>query len=615
MSDTAWDFTIKKISLDLPNIDAGRPLGIVIAQPYFDLNPDSNPHFQIQPEFHQSQCDAIARSFAIRAEELETRHIPFPFIVFPEGAIPTNTSDGLEIIASQLQESTEEVIFIGGLEGTSREDFNRLMCKYQPANDNGIAVYGDGTYVNACVIVVKDASGGINWHFQAKLAPSQWEQPRSMAEGKQVLYFQSQNLTFVCQICFDHIARRGQEFLSNALCHRLSRLGSPNPTSLDFVIVPQYNKKPEDNSFQRNTNSILAFRERLFNTDLTAIVAANKAALHQGKPTQYGCCGIHYRGGRWQAHSSDLGPVGYQLTRSDSVTSAIFRKRTEAIHVAELVPTSYNIGDPGNLRQPLKLVRSYLLNATCDQPLCSCLPDIATGTTRFVECDPLPCKLRDILNDELPNIGDRWRASDHNISSRLLSHYEFLREKLFLLGRDRASSLLAILFFQRHKNSDLWGSEQIEAIIEATSALTILREAGDLEFHTHPIWTAELNRTVALIVLDGYNLKHPMDLTAKYLQQNSDAYYRPEYRQKPLLVVALRTSGRLDEAIIPYQPDITRSTRDSIFGQESSPSKPDVLQVFLCKQDFIQEVRHRDPAENFFITEMGKVFGSEQTTN
>ena len=91
MSDTAWDFTIKKISLDLPNIDAGRPLGFVIAQPYFDLNPDSNPHFQIQPEFHQSQCDAIARSFAIRAEELETRHIPFPFIVFPEGAIPTST--------------------------------------------------------------------------------------------------------------------------------------------------------------------------------------------------------------------------------------------------------------------------------------------------------------------------------------------------------------------------------------------------------------------------------------------------------------------------------------------------------------------------------------------
>jgi len=100
MSDDAWGFTIDKVPIDLSSINASRPLGFVIAQPLFNLDPDSNPHFQILPEFRQTQCDAITSSFAVREAETNTRQIPIPFIVFPEGAIPTKDPDGLEIVAS-----------------------------------------------------------------------------------------------------------------------------------------------------------------------------------------------------------------------------------------------------------------------------------------------------------------------------------------------------------------------------------------------------------------------------------------------------------------------------------------------------------------------------------
>ena len=113
MSDAAWDFTIDKVPIDLSSINASRPLGFVIAQPLFNLDPDSNPHFQILPEFRQTQCDAITSSFAVRETETNTRQIPIPFILFPEGAIPTKDPDGLEIVASKMQDLTDEVIFIG----------------------------------------------------------------------------------------------------------------------------------------------------------------------------------------------------------------------------------------------------------------------------------------------------------------------------------------------------------------------------------------------------------------------------------------------------------------------------------------------------------------------
>lgn len=615
MSDAAWDFTIDKVPIDLSSINASRPLGFVIAQPLFNLDPDSNPHFQILPEFRQTQCDAITSSFVVREAETNTRQIPIPFIVFPEGAIPTKDPDGLEIVASKMQDLTDEVIFIGGLEGMSPQDFDELMCKYPPPSESSKALFGDGSFVNACVIAIKCANNDISWHFQAKLAPSKWEQGRSMAEGQRVLYFQDNNLAFVCQICFDHIAKRGRESLNEALCYRLCQLEQPNSTPLDFLFLPQCNPKPEDDKFHQNTRSILTYQERLFNTDLTALITANRAADRQGKPTDYGCSGVHYRDGRWQIPFGDLGPIGYQLIESDGVTSAVFRKRTEAIHVAELVPTSQNTGDSGNLRQPLKLVRSYLLNAACDQPLCSCLPDIATDTTRFVECDPLPCKLRDVLSDNLPDVDHRWQAKDPELALRLPTHYEVLRERLFLLECNRARSLLAILFLQQHKNSDSWGTDQTEALIETASALTVLSELGDVEFKTYPVWTAELNGTIVLVVLDGQNLEHPNALTDIYLQQNPDVSYKPEYRQKPLLVVALRTNGRLDEPVVPYQPDITIPTGHGMLEQGDSPFTPDVLQVFLCKQDFIQEVRHCSSAEDYFTTEMRKVFEPEQTTD
>jgi hypothetical protein len=201
--------------------------------------------------------------------------------------------------------------------------------------------------------VAVKAGGRLDWHFQAKLRPSQWEQPRNMAHGQRVLYFVGKKISFVCLICFDHLASQGQEPLNSVLCKELVGAMQPSVAALDFLFVPQFNPRPTDDLQRQNTQYLLSYQDRAFKNDMTTVVIINKAAAEQ-ESRDFGRSGFHFKAGRWQIPEKDLGPKGYELTDSDGVTSAVFRKRTQAVHVTELVPLSYNVRDSGNPRQPLR---------------------------------------------------------------------------------------------------------------------------------------------------------------------------------------------------------------------------------------------------------------------
>ena len=122
------------------------------------------------------------------------------------------------------------------------------------------------------------------------------------------------------------------------------------------------------------------------------MVFANRAAESQ-ESRQFGSTGLHYKE-RWQVSKGDLGPKGYSATESSYVYSAVFRKRTDAIHVATLIPLFYNQQGSGNPRFPLEDVHSYLVENTCSPPACSCLPGRDNDAGTYVECGCLPCVLR-----------------------------------------------------------------------------------------------------------------------------------------------------------------------------------------------------------------------------
>lgn len=609
MPNDRWGFQIERICLDGLDIDASQKLGMVIVQPKYELVPDGAVPFQISAQYREAQNELIKKAFQIREFENQERNSPVPFILFPEAAIPVRDPDGLDCVRRCMEEAQGDVIFISGLEGMTPNDVDQVVEKFTPGIDSAKPLFADGTFVNLCLIVVKMADGELSWHFQAKLRPSQWEQGRNMAHGRRVLYFVAPHVAFLSQICFDHIAAQGHEHLNTVLCIRIKESTKPHAAALDFVFVPQYNPDAQHASMRQNTSLLLNHQDRLLMNAMTSIVVVNKAARLQESPV-FGRSGFHYRADRWQVPIKDIGPKVYELYDSDDVTSAVFRKRTQAIHVASLLPAADNVHDPGNLRQPLENSRSYLIGIDCEPAECSCLPGSQCGVGKYVECDCLPCKLREALMKDLPttDLKRRWTGLGEDQSTLLASHYDELRVLLFRLNCDRASDLLDLLFFHReHRkgNPDTWSdAKEVDAVRELIASMSVLRVRGRIEFETVVRQTAVIEDTIAIAVLDGENTSNCRTLATEYLTHYKS--YSVDTRLLPLLIVAIRSTGRVDPIISVFQPDHTEVKSRGPF-KGNSPYERTRERLFLCRDDLFQEARQAPALDEYLNQEMGTI--------
>jgi len=616
MTEGGWSFQVERIPLDGLSIDAGQRLGMVIVQPDYALDADGTVPFRISAAYRQAQQYLIERAFQIRAVESQDRGVPVSFILFPEAAIPVHDPDGLDCLHQQMKQAEGDVVFIGGLEGLSPREIEGLVERFGPDIDTARPAFdAAGAFVNASVIAVKSGNERLSWHFQAKLAPSQWEQPRSMACGRRVLYFVAPRLAFVCQLCFDHIAAQGTESLSEGLCRRLIQVAQPYAAPLNFVFVPQCNAKPQADCFRQNTHRMLHYQDPQLSNHLASVVVVNKAASAQ-ESSEYGRSGFHYRAGRWQVPTQVIGPKGYELYESDSVASAVFRKRTQAIHVATYVPPSHNVGDSGNPREPLENPRSYLIVDGCDPTPCSSLPGSPCAAGTFVLCDCLPCKLRDTLVVDLPS-GDmrkRWEASDAAQSGYLEAHYGAVREQLLALGCARAGELLDLLFLNynyRKANPDTWEEPRPGAVEELVAALCVLREwMRPLNVETKQEWTALLGDSIALVVLDGEDRKHPWkELELCYQKAFEDRYFRLEMRERPVLFVALRSQGQVEPVVTPSSFDFAEPQDRGRLGDTQSIAEPERLRFYVCQGSLLEQARREASIKDFLESKMRCVRG------
>lgn len=611
MTDGGWDFEVVRVGLDGLSINAGQRLGMVIVQPEYELIPDGTIPFRVSDEFRAAQNALIEKAFQIRAAENRERGLPIPFVLFPEAAIPVCSPDGLDCLQHQMEQAQGDVIFIGGLEGVSMEEA-REIAKRSAHNTDATLSFTAGAFVNVCVIAVKVANGSLSWYFQAKLRPSQWEQPRNMAPGQRVLYFVASppsEVAFLCQICFDHVAMEGMEALSESLCCSLIQKTQPLAAPLNFVFVPQCNPKPQADCVRRNTDLILNFQHSHLSNHLASLVVVNKAAIIQ-EPSAYGRSGFHYRKGRWGIARTDIGPKGYELYDSDGVTSAIFRKRTSAIHVAAFLPPSLNIGDDGNPRQPLENPRSYLISEGCDPTPCSCLPGTTRDIGRFVECDCLPCKLRDTLSTDLPEKDGkkRWQGADVGQGHLLERNYIQIRKDLLMLGCGRARQVVDLLL-QMHEsnkrnNPDLWSDPQSEALIELLAALSVLAELQPVDFNASPQWTAWLGESIAIAVLDGEDRRRPDEMELEYRKRFEGQYYHPDSRRKPVLLSALRSRGQVQPLVKPSWLEFTVSEDPNRLGDEDSFAKSAPLRFYICQEGLFDEARQATTIRAFLESEM-----------
>lgn len=615
MTDGDWDFEVRRVDLNGLGIDAGQRLGMVIVQPEYELVVDGAVPFRISDPCREAQNSLIQRAFQIRAAESQERKEPIPFVLFPEYAIPVREPNGLSSIRQQMEDAQGDVIFVGGLEGLGPQEALEIAEEFAPGIENARPNFAPFSFVNVCVIVVKSATGHLGWYFQAKLRPSQWEQQRNMALGRRTLYFVAPQVAFLCQICFDHIAAQGEDRLNAALYHKLIEGTKSHAAALlDFVFVPQYNPQPDHASMRKNTASMLNFQDRAIKNDMTTVIFVNRASRVQ-EPSEYGRSGFHYRTGRWQIPTSDVGPKGYELFDQGDTTSAVFRKRTDAIHVATLVPPSHNTGNSGNPRRPLDTPRSYLIGRECGP--CSCLPGIACAVGKFVECDCLPCKLHDALPAGLPaeDAKKRWQGYSDDQSQRLGRHYTEIRENLLKLECARARDLV-YLFLHMHdpknsKNPDVWLEPQVEAVVELLSALSVLAELQPVNFQTTPQWTALLGDALAVALLDGEDRQHYCeDMQQKYWEAFAGQYYRPDARRKPVLLAALRSRGLVKPLVKPFSPDYTKPADPNRLGDQDSFAKPIPLRLYVCQDALFEGAKRATTTITEFLkSEMECILG------
>lgn len=612
-----WGLQVHCVHLPDLEVSAEKKLGMVLVQPYFELVADSTTPFRISAQHRKQQIALIEKAFQIRQLEIQERGVPIPFILFPELAIPVCDPDGLNTLQEMISQAQGDLVFIGGLEGVGQDEARHLVDRFGIGGDPAQPVFGAGAFVNLCVIAVKHSSGRVNWYFQAKLRPSQWEQPRNMAQGKRVLYFVGNDIAFLCLICFDHIASQGQEPLNAALCQGLIKSMQPNVATLDFLFVPQFNAKPDGKSQLENTRHLLNYQTRTFKNDMTSVVIVNRAAPIQ-ESSEFGRSGFYCKARRWQIPEKDSGPKGYVLKDVDGVTSAVFRKRTQAIHVAALVPPSHNVNNPGNPRQPLDNPRSYVIGESCDSAACSCLPGTTNAAGCYVECSCLPCSFRDALPSSFATKDEknRWQGSDLGQSEQLQRRYGEIRQSLLTMQSDRAHDLMSILLLVHDPkggkcdNPDLWSKEEVEAVIELTSALSVLAEIESIHITTEKHWTALLGAALAVAAIDGEDRKHSwMQIALDYHRRFDGEYLSLDARRRLLLIVALRSSGLIREIVEPMQFDITKPTRSDAMGDKDLITKPTAQRFFVCQDSLFAGARQAPNIAAYLKREMSQILG------
>jgi hypothetical protein len=231
----------------------------------------------------------------------------------------------------------------------------------------------------------------------------------------------------------------------------------------------------------------------------------------------------------------------------------------------------------------------------------------------FVECDCLPCKLRDALLATLPTKDDkkRWQGSGGGQSQLLEQHYKEIRENLLMVKCDRARELVYLLLHMhdperdRCNNPDVWSDLQSDAVVELLSALSVLAELQPVNFETALQWTASLGESLAVALLDGASKRHTWgEIESEYRETFEEQYYRPDSRRRPVLLVALRSGGLVEPLVTQSWLDFTEPRGPNRLGDEDSYTKPMALRFYVCQDALFEGARQAPTITEFLKDKM-----------
>lgn len=339
-------------------------VGIVIAQPHVVLS--LTEPFHCTPESKVAQLANIAATLAV-ARDRPHGESKTHFTVFPEYSIPG--SEGVALIQSTLADAAWPVgtIVIGGTDALTKPQFVALANEpgsHVHPNPNPVDRIADHEWVNCGITWVKGANGIVERWLQPKLAPAWLElniSYQDMFRGDSVFAFKglfdnNTEFYFSTLVCFDWIARVGEQKAWHWVLSKMAEQVAPGQISLSWFFVIQRNPRPSHDTFLSEVsgfydqNSVQNIRR-----DRTCLVFANNAgAPKPGRALQFGGTSLIFapQAPFAKAACHTTFSNGGQRYRSSTLlqpfSDVFFREAGACIHsFAQTNPAALNIGAGG----------------------------------------------------------------------------------------------------------------------------------------------------------------------------------------------------------------------------------------------------------------------------
>lgn len=256
--------SIEIIEADIDILLPTAAICMTFSQPFLELEQPFTEPFKLRAETTESLL-AIDRAFDLLKDKTEPQ-----FLLLPEYSICG--TDGVRRIIERVGDDAWPCssTVIGGLHGLTCKEYTELIqvdgITLHVSDANAPGKLNQLEWVNITAVFVKTQTGTIEVWLQPKLHPNSDEantQHQSMFRGNSVYLFRGQfedglPCRFFVMTCFDWIAREnGGPQLIDVLLNELNERWQENPATLNWVFVPQYNRKPNHSTFLTSAHEVL----------------------------------------------------------------------------------------------------------------------------------------------------------------------------------------------------------------------------------------------------------------------------------------------------------------------------------------------------------------------
>lgn len=579
--------------------EAHARTGMVLVQPHIELELGPGG-YRLRPHLYATQLQAFRSALMLGRQPYSPEVDHSHFVVVPEYGLPSREFEACE--AMVLEMLPPNSVCIAGLDAMEPDRWQQLLAGTADSADQiAHARSLQHDWVTGAVLWVKDREGQLHRFLQAKLRPNPQEQRAgTMYRGGHVLYMAAGHRSFCILLCYDFIARLGQDDVATRLWQWLQHAVPPegeHPAPA-YLFVLQDNPRPDHSDFTDSARVLLTNPGPRFDAVLFVNCAGRSG--HTSLFCSKGDCPP-----TGPETSLDDVPRLYRRERvgDSELTRLAFRMGQPTIHRFIYEPSSSLPRHAGAPREPIDYARLHPVEAGE-----ICLGGLSVHASQHV--------LEEVIGQAGPRTARPQPFTRcQPLFARLEEAYRTVSQELRRLSPGRLHDILeALLHGSDRTNPDFWQEyPELRSIRWMVETLYILA-AGGLRIRVAdaalPHITADCDE-FTLTILGGDGQTRPEYLYGGFLDRCYDG--------RPHLFLLMDHQGtgasrplRIDQqearrmgaggALEPFSLD------DGPFGRQGDEERLDACPFYWYDRRALLEILWRAPDFPSFLRSLMEVF-------